>query len=209
MYRANIDDKKHQYTHSIERSTKNRKHKSKRHTYTFRGDTYIVDARCEGIYTPILKAILEVLYAAKERWGRVLVIRFDLHHKGIHTTDNAHVSKFIKNLQRKLERKYQTKAFYTWAREVGRKEEGQHYHLALFIDANKVKSSYKVLDIAEKTWSHSLFRPRNPYYFINTPTVMQDAVYRLSYLAKVATKGKRKAEVHDFGRSQLNRSRKR
>jgi len=34
---------------------------------------------------------------------------------------------------------------------------------------------------------------------------MEKAVYRLSYLAKVATKGDRKPEVHDYGRSQLKK----
>ena len=34
---------------------------------------------------------------------------------------------------------------------------------------------------------------------------MQQVVSRLSYLAKVATKGKRKPEIHDFGGSQLRR----
>lgn len=210
MYRECIGYGDDQNTAGVSRNKikkpKNRKHRSKKPTYTFRGDTYTIDSRCEGIYTPILKAILEVLYTAKEQWGRVLMVRFDLHHTGIHTPDNVYISKFIKNLHRRLERAYSTKAKYVWVREVGRKAEGQHYHLALFLDANKVKHSHKLLDMAEATWKRlsadfTLFRPRSPFYFIDSQEKQQEAVYRASYLAKVRTKGKRKPEAHDYGTS--------
>ena len=183
--------------------TKNRKHASKKHTYTFNGDTYTVNGMNKGLYTPILKSILEVLYTAKEQWKRVLVIRFDLHHKGLFFEDNKHISEFFRNLLRKLTRAYKTKALRVWAREVGKKNEGQHYHCALFLDGNKVRTSHKVIDMVKATWQYTTPTIPHPYHFIDNPEVMNEAVYRLSYLAKVATKGKRKSTVHDYGRSQL------
>ena len=185
--------------------TKNRKHASKKHTYTFEGDTYIVNGKGDGLYTPMLKSILETLYTSRASRRRVLVVRFDLHHKGIHFEDNAHISKFIKNLLRKLTRAYNTKALYVWAREVGKLNEGQHYHCALFIDGNKVNTSYRVLDIIKATWKYTVPTIKKPFYYIDSQEILEDAVYRLSYLAKVFTKGKRKPTVHDFGKSQLGR----
>ena len=211
MCRESLAHESHQNTHqqtAKPRKPKNRKHASKKHTYTYQGDTYGVYAgyqATKGLYTPMLKAILDVLYFARESWGRVLVVRFDLSHKGLHTTDSKHVSEFIRNLKRKIERRYNTKSHYVWAREYGAKEGGQHYHFALFLDGNKVKSSYKVLEIAEATWAYTFHIPKNPYYVVDTQESMQKPVYRLSYLAKVLTKGHREPTKHDYDRSQLRR----
>lgn len=206
MCRGKIENASSQHTYTSQQKTKNRKYASMNDTYKFCGDTYIVDARNKGLYTPILKSILGVLYTARHNWGRVLMIRFDLHHKNLHTEDSKHISKFFKNLIRKLERAYNTKLLYVWAREVGRKEQGQHYHCALFMDGNKVNQSYKVLEIAEKTWPYHFSKPQNPYYYIDSPEIMQEAVFRLSYLAKVNTKGKRKPEAHDYGCSRIGKN---
>ena len=211
MYKGGLTYAHHQNTpQPTAKSTKpkNRKHASKKHTYTYRGDRYSVYAgyqATKGLYTPMLKAILDVLYFARESWGRVLVVRFDLNHKGLHMLDSAHISKYIKNLKRKLERKYKTVPLYVWVREYGAKEGGQHYHFALLLDGNEVKSSYKVLEIAEATWGYTFIKPENPYYFLDSREVMREAVYRLSYLAKVLTKGNREPTKHDYDRSQLRR----
>ena len=187
--------------------TKNRKAISKSEVLIHKGEKYILNAKKSGIYPKIAHDMIEQLELCLVKWKRVLVVRFDLHVKH-YTPNNKQVSKFRKNLQRRLERKYQMLDIgYTWAREV-EEAKAQHYHFALFLDGDKVRHSQKILEMVESTWkgvhheNHVPVIPK-PYHFINSPESKAEAVYRISYLAKVRGKGYRNPRANDYGTSQL------
>lgn len=189
--------------------TKNRKAISKSELLKHKGESYILNTKKSGIYPKIAHDMIEQLELCILKWKRVLVVRFDLHVKH-YTGNNTQVSKFRKNLQRRLERKYQMLDIgFTWAREV-EKAKSQHYHFALFLDGNNVRHSKKILEMVESTWkgvhheNHVPVIPK-PYHFINSPESKAQAVYRISYLAKARGKGYRNPRANDYGTSRLAR----
>lgn len=159
-----------------------------------------------GIFlTPLHKAI-EQLEICRQKWGRVLLIRFDLH-QGHYTKDSCHISKFVKNFKDRLERAYGLSEIgYFWARENERAKY-QHYHFAIMLDGNKVRHSSKVLRIVRNTWKAKQHRHvptiKNPYYFIDNGKTKADAIYRISYLAKSRGKGYRDKQNKDYSTSRL------
>jgi hypothetical protein len=179
--------------------------------YEFAGYKYgVYEKAKEGLYLPILDRLLKILHYAREKWKRVVCIRIDLHHKGKLTNNNDHISKFIKNLQRRLERKYKHKFLYTWVREVGELECGQHYHIALFFNGNRVRTSHNINKISKEIWESGnkecfLYVPKNCYYFINNQDIMEKDVYRVSYLAKIDTKGQNPSHINDYSSSRIGK----
>ncbi len=194
--------------------TNNRKHSSKKHTYTFEGAYYEVDARCEGLYTDILNKELELLFMALELWGKVLVVRFDLHHTGLYFETSKHISDSIVNLLKRIKRKYKHKALYLWIRELGIVNEGQHYHFVLFLNAKKPVTAKQTHDLAEETWKHqdnsrSIWRCETNYKLNpqdeNYREKLNNAIFAISYLAKVSQKGYRPKQAKDYNHSQIRR----
>jgi len=62
----------------------------------------------------------------------------DLHVEK-YTPDNRELSRFIDKIKIRLAKHYKTKRLgYLWVREQERAKR-QHYHLALFVDANKLQ----------------------------------------------------------------------
>ena len=192
--------------------TNNRKHSSKKHTYRFEGACYKVDARCEGLYTDILNKQLQLLFMALEEWGKVLVVRFDLHHTGLYFETSKHVSDFIVNLLKRIKRKYRHKALYLWIRELGIINEEQHYHFVLFLNAKKPVTAKQIHNLAEETWkyqdnSRSIWRCQTNYKLNPQDESYRDkldkAILAISYLAKVSQKGYRPKQAKDYNHSQI------
>jgi len=161
-----------------------------------------------GLYTQILHKIISQFEIALSKWGRVFVLRFDLHAP-YETLDNQQITAFRKRLFQKLKREYKFDTIgFCWAREYHGKGKGQHYHFALFLDGNKIRHSSRINTVIKQAWGNSAcgyFVPviKNPFYFIDGEQIAQDAIYRLSYISKVRGKGCRNAQTKDYQCSRM------
>lgn len=187
--------------------SKNRKYISYSGKMVRGGITYKINCKKSGVYSTIIHRTIDQLDICMDKWKRVLVIRFDLHQP-FYTGNNKGISRFRKNLNRRLEREYSINEIgYIWARE---KEiaKTQHYHFAIYLDGNKIRHSSKILKIIRATWeamNENNHMPviKNPYYFVDDEQSKQDAVYRISYLAKARGKGYRDMQAKDYSTSRL------
>lgn len=196
--------------HSTRRKrTKNRKEVSTSNMITHNGIEYqINNAATYGVYLNILNRALDQLDVCISKWKRVFVIRFDLHQK-YHAPDNKMVSKFRKNLARRIERQYESfEMGYAWCREQ-EKAKGQHYHVALYLDGDKVNHSSRISKMIRETWEalkvgNTVHIPKNCYYNITDNESKREVVYRISYLSKQRGKGYRPPQTKDYGTSRLS-----
>jgi len=186
----------------------NRKRISKEPMFNFEGQNYEVDVRGSGIYHEIMQRILEQLHIGLEIHKRLLLVRFDLHSKTF-KDDNKEIRAFRKRVVTWVERNYKTHSVGSvWARERETTKH-QHYHFALWIDGDKIQHSKKIIAYIRDKWdaidpsNHHTPDIKNPFYFIDSEGVLHDAVYRLSYLAKVRGKGYRPEQAKDYSTSRL------
>ena len=189
-------------------STRNRKTKLACESFEHEGVHYKVNSKKSGIYKEIMFKIIEQMKIAREIHNRLLVVRFDLH-SGNFSQGNEEISLFRKQIIQWVTRHYQTHSIgFVWAREQ-EKAKSQHYHLAIFIDGDKIRHPKRLLkEIRDKwevkdPWNHHKPFVEKPAYFINSDEVFHDAVYRLSYLAKVRGKGYRPEQSKDYSTSRL------
>lgn len=188
--------------------TKNRKYITHADTLTHGDTEYPINATKSGIYTAILHRAIEQLDASLSQCGRVLAVRFDLHHKGIHTQSNKWLSKFFKNLKARIQRAYGVSDLgFIWVREQERGK-AQHYHVAIWLDGDAVRHPAKLTKLISETWeainpANRVYYPANHYYFVESPDTKRELVYRLSYLAKARGKGYRADQVKDYQCSRL------
>ena len=186
---------------------KNRKYVTHSNEMHRNGTTYAINAKKSGIYSAILHKMIDQLDICMNKWKRVLLIRFDLHIP-FYTADNKIISRFRKNLIRRLEREYQINEIgYVWVREQ-EKAKHQHYHCAIYLNGNEIRHSSKTLRIIKDTWErinieNYMHPPKNPYYFIDNEQTKQEAIYRISYLAKARGKGYRDKQAKDYSTSRL------
>ncbi len=163
-----------------------------------------------GLYTAILHRMIEQFEIAQQKWGRVFMLRIELHlpHE---TQDNKCITGFNKRLFQRLKREYGFSDIgFCWAREYHGKGKGQHYHYALFLDGNKIRHSTRINGFVRASWEramggYSLGYIKRPFYLVDSEDVAQDAVYRLSYLAKTRGKGHRPSQTKDFQCSRMKR----
>lgn len=177
---------------------------SKKDTYSFEGNVYEIRPQKEGIYTRILRAILEVLKQAETSWRRVCLMRLDLRLGDVYFDDNSIISKFWKNLRRVIIRKYGFEPLFAWVREC---KSNLHYHVLLYLDGGRVRYWTKIQEIAKRAWEK--FNPQfnipsipKPFYRLTNDETKRDAIYRISYMAKADSKGIRALTANDFGASR-------
>ncbi len=174
------------------------------------GVVYGINSAKSGVLTEIMHKAISQLDICMDRWGRVLVIRFDLHQK-FYTANNKYISRFIESVRKQLQRKYGLFTFgYLWVREQ-EKSKNQHYHFAVYVDGGKIRHSSKFLIIVRSVWqnidgANHVPTIKNPYHFIDSQEVKQEAVYRLSYLAKGRGKGYTGKYSNDYSTSRLRRN---
>jgi len=196
--------------------TTNRKHITKASSITHEGKEYRINngkgEKKYGLYAPILHEMIDQYQIAFKKWQRVLVLRVELHMP--HETDNNRVvSLFLKRLKKQLKQKYGFRDIgHTWAREYHGKGKGQHYHLALFLDGNKVRHPSRINEIIKASWErksgdchggYSIGYIKRPFYFVNNGEIEQAAIYRVSYLAKTRGKGNRPSQTKDYQCSRM------
>mgnify|MGYP000397287825 CR=1 FL=1 len=161
----------------------------------------------QGCFLEILERIKQQLDAMLSHHCKILVVRLDLHVGG-YRPENEIMSKFIRKVRKKLYAYYGFKRLgFIWVREQERAIQ-QHYHLAFFMDANKVRHPDKLISICEriaKAWELFLFTPKNCYYLINRndSKAYSKAFYRLSYLSKERGKGYKAKAANDYSASRI------
>jgi len=175
--------------------------------YEYNGEIVKIQQGKQGAYIEILNKSIEQLDIALQIHKRILVYRLDLHvnyYEGI----NKRISKFMNRLKQWIKRNYDMKDIgYVWARERGISEE-QHYHLALYLDGNKIQHPKKLNVKIKEMWGPHGSMPTvpNPFYYIdknNLKTKRLEAIDRVSYLAKVRSKGHRDEQAKDYATSRL------
>ena len=174
----------------------------------------------QGLYLEIIEAAKEQLDAMLSHHARVLVIRLDIRQHD-YTADNKPMSRFMAKLVKRLKRRYQfQRVGFIWVREVGEgkekekeeekeEEKQQHYHLALMLDGRTVRHPARVIELAEEIaegwdWPKP-YTCENCYYLIHRKDAgqYQEALYRISYMAKVRTKGLKAIPANNSGRSAV------
>lgn len=176
------------------------------HCYEHEGIDWPVNGKCRP---EILNALIGQLTAMLSHHSKVFVIRIDLRLYD-YTTDNDLITVFNRQLHRWIKRKYNTNRIgFGWARELERAKQ-QHYHYTLFLDGHKVNHHWEISKRARAIWDNlngSLRVPENPTYMVKrTDTIeAQNAIYRVSYLAKYRGKGMRYRPIQtkDYGASRV------
>lgn len=194
------------------RPTKNRKYKSMAGTITHNGNEYVINAKKSGIFPQQLRSIIDQLDICVMKWRRVLVLRVELHQNH-YTDDSKMISRFRKNLARRLDRQYGiTEVGYSWVREM-EKAKQQHYHLALYLDGDVIQHPRNLNTIIANTWQsvrdgNTVGYPSNCFHYIEDHDSKAKAIYRISYMAKARGKGYRPPQAKDFSNSRLIAPRK-
>lgn len=174
---------------------------------TTQNGTWWLNSKPSGVYTHMMKRIINQLEIMMDYHSKVHIIRFDLHQP-YYTDDNIRLSTFRRRLSKWLKREYGFKRIgFAWVREL-EKSKTQHYHYALILDGHKVQSARKILKTARTYWGNmagSEWTPDHPYYNLtrNDHSTTQAAIYRLSYLAKGRGKGYRPKYNKDYSTSRL------
>ncbi|MFT6910275.1 MAG: hypothetical protein ACJAS1_007003, partial [Oleiphilaceae bacterium] len=126
----------------------------------------------------------------------------------VYTKDNAIITAFRKRLNQRLKRYYGFKEIGScWVREQERAKT-QHYHFVLFLDGNLIRHSSKINEMVRAAWddgtgTYTMPHIPRPYHFVDSEDTMQDAIYRVSYLAKPRGKGYRPPQTKDFQCSRM------
>ncbi|MDB4847248.1 inovirus Gp2 family protein [Candidatus Pseudothioglobus singularis] len=201
------------------------KSRMKEHNYCFYNfkeeELFINSSKTRGIYPNIVEKIVEQLDICLAIHKRVLVLRFDLSMDE-YTGDNQTISIFLNRLKEKL---FKLKKYrrirnigHAWAREV-ETVKTQHYHVALFLDGNKIQHPSALLQLIEAKWYKygRLWIPKKEhvdddgcFYFIDKKKEdfkeqRENAIYRLSYLGKTRGKGYKNVQAKNYSVSRLSR----
>jgi hypothetical protein len=160
----------------------------------------------------MLKKMIGQLDNMLSHHSKVFLVRFDLQQL-TYTATNKLLTVFNRRLHKWVKRRYKTKDVgFIWCREAGAPV--LHYHYVLMVDGQKVNTSYSILARAKQIWADmggNFWRPENCYYnlTLGNMATRQKAVYRISYLAKVRSKGERPPQTKDYGTSRIKYNPKR
>jgi len=174
---------------------------------TVNSQTWWVNSQGSGLITHSIKAMIHQIDAMLSYHSKIHIIRFDLRVYE-YTENNGLITAFNRRLHKWLKRKYGLKRIgFIWCREL-EKAKQQHYHFALMIDGHKVNFPYEVTKKVKELWRQldgSEYFPDNCYYNVkrNDYESIQDAIWRISYLAKVRGKGYKPDQTKNYGTSRV------
>ncbi|MDO6460149.1 inovirus-type Gp2 protein [Granulosicoccaceae sp. 1_MG-2023] len=185
------------------------KESSSRQSLERDGYLYWVNSRGSGLYLPILHAGIDQFHVCLKRWRRVFALRVDLRQP-YYNPDSKRVSRFRKNLARRLERSHGVRDVgFLWVREQERSK-AQHYHLVFMMDGDLVRSPNALWPMIRETWERvapggSVHFPKDGHYFVHRDDAKarREFVWRVSYLAKCRGKGYRPPASNDYSASRL------
>ena len=175
---------------------------------TVEGKTWWVNSAQSGLITHAITAMIGQVEAMLGHHSKIHLIRFDLRIYE-YTDRNQIITTFNKKLNRWLTRKYKIlRMGFIWCREM-ETQKHQHYHYVLMIDGHKVRHPHEILlkvkDIWEQRLQGSEFTPKNCYYNIKRGdfVTLQNAIWRISYLAKARGKGYKPVQTKNYGTSRI------
>ena len=192
------------------------KSRMKEHNYCFYNykeeELFINSSKTKGVYPNIIEKIVEQLDTCLAIHKRVLVVRFDLSLNE-YSGDNHTISTFINRQKQRMFKKYGVKNIgHAWKRER-ETSKAQHYHVALFIDGNKIQYPSKLLrQIKAKWFKHGrCWIPDDCFYYLdksksNFKQTRGEAIYRLSYLGKTRGTGYKDVQAKNYSVSRLKLS---
>ena len=175
--------------------------------YKYNDETVTIQQGKQGVYIETLNKTIEQLDITLQIHKRILVHRFDLH-VNYYEGNSKRLSRFMNRLKQWIKRNYGIIGIGSiWVREREKSKE-QHYHLALYLDGNKIQHPKKLNAQIKEMWGPHGHMPTisNPFYYIdknNLETERLEAIYRVSYLAKVRGKGYRDEQAKDYEASRL------
>ena len=191
------------------------KSRMKEHNYCFYNykeeELFINSSKTKGVYPNIIEKIVEQLDTCLAIHKRVLVVRFDLSLDE-YSGDNHTISTFINRQKQRMFKTYRVKNIgHAWKREQ-ETSKAQHYHVALFIDGNKIQHPSKLLrQIKAKWFKHGrCWIPDDCFYYLdesktNFKQTRGEAIYRLSYLGKTRGTGYKDVQAKNYSVSRLSR----
>ena len=184
-------------------------------------DLFIFSNEKLGVFPVIIEKSVEQLDICLAKFGRVLVVRFDLSLDE-YSGDNHTISVFLNRLKEKL---FKLKKYrrikdigHEWVREQEESKQ-QHYHVALFLDGNKIQHPSALLQLIKAKWyKHGrLWIPKKKhvdddgcFYFIDQKKKdfkeqRGNVIYRLSYLGKTRGKGYKDVQAKNYSVSRLSK----
>ncbi|ANQ66389.1 hypothetical protein GS41_03480 [Candidatus Pseudothioglobus singularis] len=174
-------------------------------------ELFINSSETKGVYPNIIEKIVEQLDTCLAIHKRVLVVRFDLSLNE-YSGDNHTISTFINRQKQRMFKTYGVKNIgHAWKRER-ETSKAQHYHVALFIDGNKIQYPSKLLrQIKAKWFKHGrCWIPDECFYYLefsfsNFKQTRGEAIYRLSYLGKTRGTGYKDIQAKNYSVSRLSR----
>ena len=174
----------------------------------YNGNYYEVNAKTSGINDRILNSFLGQLAVMEKHHNKLFVYIFILDVKDSHDT-NAIMNRFNNKLDRHFAKYHKTKEMaYHWVREKV-KDKPEHYHQVLILNGNRIQNIKHIyqpmLDIWKSVGGSNIHRPKKPYYkyIRGNYETLGDIIYRVSYLAKNATKGDKPAQTKNYGTSRI------
>jgi hypothetical protein len=162
----------------------------------------------KGHFLPILAQIDDQVSAMLSHHCKVLVYRLDFRLYD-YTNSNCVMSSFLKRYIQTLRRTSKiNRVAYLWCREQY-KADHQHYHAAFIVDGNKHQRPSLLIDQAKPHWEDrdigTLSIPKQCYTMLRRgdDEAYQRVFERLSYLAKVFSKGTRGGTINDYSTSRI------
>lgn len=161
----------------------------------------------KGFYTAILEKLVQQLDVMLESYAKIMVIRFDLR-VFVYEGSNRVMETFFRRFKKWCRRNGMQKVCYLWCRERSTSDK-HHYHVMVALTTKHHQQPKVILESAKYYWeffeSGSLWVPDWCYYIVRRgdDKGFQDCFSRVSYLAKVATKGGRDLYANDYSSSRL------
>lgn len=186
---------------------------SRRHQYvtnaeyfSYEGRYWRINNRYQGVFTPMLKRIIEQIVVMFSHDTKLFVARFDLHQSNA-TSSSKHVSELLKSLKAELADSHGLKYMgYAWCREESDTIK-QHYHLALLLEGHKIRSPHNLHATVRDLWlsagGSSVHRGNYHNIHRDNEEGLGDIIYHLSYLAKKAGKVSLPSQFKAFSASRL------
>jgi len=167
-----------------------------------------VNGQHSGIYLSMAKRMINQVDTILEHHSKVHLIRFDLRLYE-YSPNNQVITKFNRILFKWLKRSYQLKRIgFIWCREIETAKQ-QHYHYVLMLDGHKVRHPHDILIKVKAIWEYQLqgsqYTPKHCYYNIMRGDYdsLQEAIWRISYLAKVRSKSNKPPQTKNYGTSRI------
>ncbi|MCL2918609.1 YagK/YfjJ domain-containing protein [Shewanella litorisediminis] len=164
----------------------------------------------EGINRPLLNRLYDQLDAFLSRHSKVYMIRFDisLYDSSPH---NHEISKLRSFVVKSLKSHYKSSVDFGWVREQNTTDDKCHYHCFVLLNGHNADSTNTTFDIVrhavELVVDINAHFPENCGYMIerHSPESFQAALFRLSYLAKNATKEGKPGAAKGYYFSRIKR----